>query len=642
MGNPRAPQVAVVDFETEAIAARPHYPPKPVGVALQRPGELRPRYLAWGHPTGNNCTRGQALAELRDVWRDAHAQRGVPLLCHHDKFDLDVAETHLGLKPPPWHRVHDTLFLLFFTDPHARSLSLKPSAQRVLGIAPKERDALRAWVLANVPEARRAPSTWGAHICQAPGDLVGRYAAYGDVRSTRKLFERLWPQVQARGMGPAYDRERRLLPYLLAAERAGMRVDVRRLRRDIPVYEAAHAKATAWLQRRLRSPALNPDSPDELAQALLKARVARERDFLRTAPSERFPAGQLSVAKESLEGAVRDPRVLQAVRYHTRLGTCLSMFMRSWLRIAEETGGTIHPTWHQVRQGHSGEDFSNMGARTGRLIASDPNPLNIAKSFEDRDDGYVHPGWLRVPPLPLVRVYVLPDQGDLFGHRDYNQQELRLLAHFEDGALCRAYNEDPTLDVHNFARDEIHRVVGLYIKERTKVKNLNFGDIYGLGVPGLVRKLQCTVEEARTLKEAKRKAMPDVELLKKAIKQLARDDQPIVTLGGREYFPEEPTIRHGRMQEFIYKLLNYLIQGSAADMTKEAVINYHEHPKRRGRFLVTVYDEINVSIRGRTQADARRELAVLGEAMQSFKLDVPLLSDAKVGRSWGELQKLRE
>lgn len=640
MGQLRAaPAVSTVDFETEAIAGRPHYPPKPVGVALRRPGERHPRYMAWGHPTGNNCTRGEALAVLRDVWRDAKAQGGAPLLCHNQKFDLDVAATHLGLTPPPWDRTHDTLFLLFFTDPHARSLSLKPSAERVLGIQPTERDALRAWVLAHVPEARRKPSSWGAYISLAPGDLVGRYAAQGDVNSTRKLFDHLWPQVMARGMGPAYARERRLLPYLLEAERQGMRVDVARLQRDIPIYERAHAKATAWLRERLKAPHLNPDSSEELAQALLRARVARERDFLRTAPSEKFPAGQLSVAKESLEGAVRDPKVLQVIRYHTRLGTCLSMFMRKWLAIAEETGGTIHPTWHQVRQGH-GQDNDNTGARTGRLIATDPNPLNIAKSFEDRDDGYVHPAWLRVPPLPLVRVYVLPDKGELFGHRDYNQQELRLLAHFEDGALARAYNADPTLDVHNFARDEIHRVVGLYIKERTKVKNLNFGDIYGLGIPGLVRKLKCTVEEARTLKEAKRKAMPDVEKLKRAIKELARNDQPIVTLGGREYFAEEPTIRKGRIQDFIYKLLNYLIQGSAADMTKQAVINYHEHPRRRGRFLVTVYDEINASVPRALQA-AKQELAVLAEAMQSFKLDVPLLSDAKLGRSWGDLRKLK-
>lgn len=626
----RAPDVTVIDFETEAIGPRPLYPPRPVGVAIASPGEA-PRYYAWGHPAANNCTEAQAKARLKEAWRSASK---VPLLFQNGKFDLDVAETHLGLRMPPWHDLHDTLFLLFFTNPHARSLSLKPSAEAILGIKPVERDALRTWVLSNVPEAQRKPSQWGAYIAQAPGDVVGRYSARGDAVSTLRLFKHLWPQVQRRGMLEAYDRERKLLPILLQVEREGMRIDVPRLRRDLPVYAKAHERAAAWIRARLRAPTLNVDSPEELAQALLKAKVAKRRDFVLT------PGGELSVAKESLDGAIKDSQLLQAIRYQTRLGTCLSMFMRRWLAIAEETGGTIHPTWHQVRQGYG--DSGSMGARTGRLIASDPNPLNIAKSFEDRDDGYAHPRFLRVPLLPLVRVYVLPDRGCMFGHRDYNQQELRLLAHFEDGQLCRAYNENPKLDVHNFARDTIHQVTGLLIQARTKVKNLNFGDIYGLGIPGLVRKLKITVQEARTLKDAKRKAMPDVEKLKRTIKDLAEDGQPVVTIGGREYYPETPTIRDGRVRDFIYKLLNYLIQGSAADMDKQAVINYHEHPKRRGRFLVTVYDELNVSIRGRTQADARKELTVLGEAMQSFKLDVPLLTDAKVGRSWGELQKLRE
>ena len=624
----KSPDVAVIDFETEAIDLRPKYPPKPVGVSLLLPGAT-PRYFGWGHPTHNNCTKAEALRVLRDVWRN---RAKVPLLFQNGKFDEDVAETHLGLPLPAYHEMHDTLFLLFFTDPHARSLSLKPSAERVLGIKPVERDALRAWILANVPEARRSPKSWGAYICRAPGNLVGQYSARGDAVSTYKLFRKLWPMVCRDNMLEAYTRERKLIPILLRNEREGIRVDVPRLRRDIPTYERAMAKVAKWIRERLRAPALNIDSTEELAAALLKAKVANKKDFMLTS------TGNISVSKESLDGAIRDVRLLQAVRYYTRLGTCLSMSMHKWLSIAETTGGTIHPTWHQVRQGH-GEDLTNQGARSGRLIASDPNPLNIAKSFEDRDDGYVHPSFLRVPPLPLVRVYVLPDKGCLFGHRDYNQQELRLLAHFENGTLCEAYNKDPKLDVHNFVRDLIHQTAGLLIKERTKVKNLNFGDIYGLGIPGLMRKLNITLEEAKELKAAKRKSMPDVEDLKKTIKKLANDGKPIVTLGGRRYYQETPRIVDGHVRDFIYKLLNYLIQGSGADMTKQAVINYDEHPKRRGRFLVTVYDEINTNVPPK-MADAKRELAVLGEAMQSFKLDVPLISDAKLGRCWGELKKL--
>lgn len=626
--NARVPDVATVDFETEAIESCPVYPPVPVGVALRLPGDRKPQYYAWGHPDGNNCTKGEAHQRLRDIWRN---RSKTPILCHHGHFDLDVAETHFGLPLPAWHDRHDTLFQVFLQNPHA-PLGLKPSAERVLGIKPTERDGLKAWILANVDEARRKPSTWGAYICRAPGDLVGKYAAFGDVNSTLRLHQKIYPEILKRGMGEAYDRERRLLPYLLANERVGLRVDVAALKRDIPIYEAAAKKAEAWVRKRLNAKDLNLDSNDDLAQALIKAKVAKPNDFLWTHPTERYPQGQMSVGKESLDQAVNDPRIIQALGYYGRLSTCLKMFMKPWLEEARETGGTIHTTWHQVRHGY--DTGGNSGARTGRIIATEPNLLNLAKDFEARADGYVHPKWLNVPNLPLVRRYVLPDKGHTFGHRDFSQQELRLLAHFEDGSLCKAYNDNPTMDSHAWLHGEIKRIMGLDIKDRTKVKTINFGDIYGLGVPGLVRKLKCSVEEAKTLKAAKKNAMPDVEKLKKDIKTVAQSGEPITTLGGRQYYPEEPTIRDGHPRDFIYKLLNYLIQGSAADMTKQAVINYHEHPKKRGRFLVTVYDEINVSM------PTKDEILTLKEVMNScVKLDVPIISDGKMGRSWGELKK---
>ena len=129
-----------IDFETQAISPRPHYPPVPVGVAIWEPGR-KPEYLAWGHPTENNCTLAQAKTKLKALW-------GRELLFHNAKFDLDVAETHLGLPLPPWERVHDTLYLLFLHNPHALSLSLKPASESLLGMPPEEQDAVKAWLLA--------------------------------------------------------------------------------------------------------------------------------------------------------------------------------------------------------------------------------------------------------------------------------------------------------------------------------------------------------------------------------------------------------------------------------------------------------------------------------------------------------------
>lgn len=625
-------ETITIDFETKAIEARPTYPPKPVGVSIKLPHERTARYYAWGHPTGNNTTLTEAKRVLRAAWNDREYKK----LFHNAKFDMDVAETHMGMRRLSWDEYHDTLFLLFLHTPHAESLSLKPSAERELGVKPTERDALRDWIIANV---KCQPRKWGAYIADAPGGLVGRYSAKGDAMMTHNLFRKLYPLVHDAGMGAAYDRERRLMPILLDNERLGLRVDLKALERDVPVFEREGARVDAWVRKRLKAKDLNIDSNDDLATALLRARVAKENDFLRTPPSKTFPNGQLSVSKESLMGAISDKRLLQALGYRSRLGTVLTTFMKPWILIANENNGRIHTQWHQVRQGH-GNDKDNSGARTGRIISSDPNLLNIAKTFEGRGDGYEHPRWMQeLRPLPLVRLYVLPDEGELFLHRDYDQQELRILAHFEEGALQRQYQQNPHLDVHNFVRDEIKRVVGLYIKDRTRVKTINFGDIYGLGVPGLVRKLKCSVAEAKELKNAKRRAMPDVEELKRAIKETAQQGHPIKTWGGRLYYVEKPQIQDGEARTFEYKLLNYLIQGSAADMTKEAVIRYHAMPHREGRFLVTVYDEINGSA---PKSAVAEELSRYRKAMESVEFDVPMLSTAKVGTSWGTLQNYGE
>lgn len=619
-------EVVRVDFETEGIRSRPHYPPKPVGVALQEPGEAKPRYLAWGHPEGNNCSLADAKRVLKEVWRDPR-----PKLFHNSKFDQDVAETHLGLPLLRWDRSHDTLFTLFLLDPYAPDLGLKPSAQKHLGWRPRAQERAREWILRNVPDARRRPSEWGAHICKLPVPLATAYAG-DDVRFTGGLHQRMYPEVAKLGMQAAYDRERKLMPLLLQAERRGLRINVPLLRKELALYERVLLKVDEWVRQQLRSPELNLDSNDELVQALLKAKVAKRADFLMT------PGGDISASKASLREALDNRggnRLFQAIGYRNRLTTCLTMFMRRWLVEAQESGGTVHPTWHQVRQGR-GAGSGNMGARSGRLITSDPNFLNLSKDFEGKEDGYTHPTWWRgLPKLPLVRRYVLPAKKARWGHRDYNQQELRICAHFEDGALMRKYQDDPKLDVHQYVREEIHRVYGV-LMDRRPVKILNFGMLYGLGIAGLANKLNSSYEQAKEIKGAQQLALPGVKELERELKAIGRAGDPIRTWGGRLYWAEEPRIKDGEVFRFEYKLLNYLIQGSAADATKEATIRYHQ-VARDGHFDVTVYDEINCSM-----FDVKAEMRRLREAMESVEFDVKLLSDAKVGPSWGELRPYRD
>ena len=625
----KTPRPITVDFETDAIQKRPHYPPKPVGVSIKKPGKA-PKYYAWGHPCENNCTKEDAGRALAEAWAPGGA-----VLFHNGKFDVDVAEVHFGLPRRLWDFYHDTLFLLFLHNPHAKELSLKPSSEAILGMPPEERDAVRDWVLANVSDIK--PSEWGAHISKAPGKLVGTYAN-GDTDRTERLFVEVWPRIQDAGMGAAYDRERRLMPILLDNERVGLRVDAAALRADLAVWRKLVEKCERWLCEKLGvSFGFNFDSDEEKATALEKSGIVTQWKLT--------PTGRRSTAKGNMTPDMfNDPKVASVLGYRDRLCTCIRMFAENWLAEAEAGDGHIHTNWNQVRQG---DGNNKTGTRTSRPSTSNPNLLNLSKTWDDKDDGYVHPKFLRIPELPLMRCYILPDVGGVFGHRDYNQQELRTVAHFEGGALLELYNRpvselpqefvrDGKLDIHSYASHEILRIRGVEISRRP-TKITVFRKIYGGGVPATATALKCSAEEAKRIISAVEHVLPGLKDLEREVKNVGKRGEAIITWGGRLYYVEPPSFskKYSRNMTYEYKLLNYLIQGSAADITKEAIIRF-VGLKKDSRFLVTVYDECNISVPAKA---LKREMGFLKQAMESIELDVPMLTDAKTGPNWGSLEK---
>lgn len=619
----RPPVVTTVDFETEKIESRPVYPPIPVGVSIKNPGERKPTYWAWGHPTENNCDKGMATRALKEVWSGS-----TPVLFHHAKFDIDVAETHMGCKRLPWERIHDTLYLIFLADPHAPSLGLKPAAQRFLGMLPAEQQDVRQWLIDN-DIVKKNDGKWGAYICKAPGKLVGKYAD-GDVIRTEKLFNHLYPLILSEGMGKAYDRERQLMPIFLDNERQGLRVDLNALEKDIPIYTGAKEKCEAWMRKRLGVKEFNFDSDVDMAEILDKQGIVTDWVLTKT--------GKKSTSKKNMTtDKFSDRKLASALGYRNRMVTCIGTFMEPWLEKGSKNNGYINPNWNQVRQ--SKDESRSKGTRTGRPSCEDPNLLNIPKSFYDRGDNYSHPSFINIPELPLVRRYALPDKGCQWLHRDYNQQELRILGHFEDGAILEAYKNNPSLDIHTYVQDEIRRLASREL-DRVSVKTINFGKIYGQGLGSLAEKLQISVKEVKQLRDMQNKALPGLPDLEKKIKDMVKDDEPIVTWGGRQYYCEEEKFveKFNRIMSFEYKLINYLVQGSAADATKEAIIRYNS-AKRDSRFLVTVYDEINGCA---PKPAAAREMKILRECMESVEFDVPMLSDGKIGSSWGNLTKFKE
>lgn len=625
---------ATVDFETEAIDDRPRYPPKPVGVAIRENG--RSRYLSWGHRGGgNNCTVDAAVNDLKRFWRDPDYD----LVFHHGKFDVDVAETHLGLRPPEPERYHDTLFLLFLSDPHARSLSLKPSAERVLGLPPDEQDALRDWLLEHRPVPGITKTNFGAHIAEAPATVVGPYAR-GDVDRTEALYLKLLPEIEKRRMEEAYLRERRLMPILLRNERDGLAVDVPKLAGDVVDYERVLVTLNRWLWRKLGDSGLNLDSDEELADALDAGGFVTAWEYTE---KEKKRKTSMKVLKKYINHLP----LLQVLAYRSKLVTFLSTFMRPWLEMAVRNGGRIHTSWNQVRGPEGG------GARTGRQ-QSTPNFQNIPKKAPlvlfpgDRApadyDGDVLwlPAALRgqVPQLPEVRGYVVASEGCHLFNRDYSQQELRIMGHFEDGVLLRAYRDDPRLDIHKLAQGLINDMLGTSFGRRP-IKNTSFGLIYGMGKDLLAESTGTDPATAGQLKRAYLNIFPGLGDLIGSLKERAAEGKPIRTWGGREYYCEPPSFseKFQREMDWSYKLINYLIQGSAADCTKQAIINYDQARSLDARFLLSVHDE---NMGEAPVRRAKREAGILRDAMAAVKFDVDMLSDGRVGPRWTELVDLPE
>lgn len=608
----------VVDFETQSIAPRPKYPPEPVGVAIMYPGK-EPKYLAWGHPTENNCTKEKAREILLDLWKGAR-----PLLFHNARFDLDVAEVHLGLQLPVWDRVHDTLYTLFLHDPHALSLSLKPAAERYLKMPPEERDAVADWLVEH--GVIRKDQNPGPHISKAPGDVVGRYAI-GDVVRTWKLHELLHGKLDA-GMLRAYDRERRLMPILLENERQGLRFDTERALKDLPGYERAVQQADDWLRWRLAAPGLNVDSDEELADALDTAKVVTEWTLTPKKKERSTSKKYMTIEK------FHDPKVFQILQYRNKLSTALSLNLRPWAEESQAADGYVYTEWTQVRQAHGNDGIA--GARTGRPTCS--KFINVPKDFEDKNDGFdfsiVQKVLPEVPDLPLVRKYLLPDKGHGWGHVDWSQQEFRIIAHYAEGELLEAYRENPRTDFHQLMQDRL-KGVGLDLQRRL-VKIINFSIKYGSGAPALAGLLRIPVDEAKAIINGVKQATPSVTALDLELKRRGREGIPIRTWGGRLYYCEPPRYseKYRREMTFEYKLLSYLIQGSGADAVKEALIRYNE-VKKNGRVLTAVYDEINISA---PKKALKAEVKLLQEAMESLEFDVQMLTDADIGRSWGELE----
>jgi len=564
-----------LDFETYPIVNDGPTPPDPLGLAVHGPG-------------------GSSYADQgpKTLW--TFHQKDEPIF-HNAKFDLSVALNQGWALPDQYH---DTMILGFLLDPYSDELGLKQLAERYLHILPSQRDKLKEWILSN--ELSATEKNYMNFLSTAPANLVGKYAM-ADVKMTAKLFQYMAAKVKKEGMWSAYKRELNLLPIVIGMERQGVRVDVPRLEKDMVKWERQVKKFDKQIYKILGS-TFNIDSSAQLADALDKAGVVHE--WIMTDPTGAHPDGQRSVAEPALRKILLDESdLLDLILTRSKLKTFINTFAKKWLDIAGRYSGKIYPKFNTTKQDY------DAGARTGRFSSAHPNLQNVPRNQTDKR-------------LPNMRDYLLPPDGCIWVAGDFNQQEVRMLGHFVEGHLQQRFT-DPTFSIHKDTHAFLlkNSVDIDYYDTKTTV----FSIIYGSGVTGVSNKLGVTKEKAKLIRDTIFDALPQLKTAMDKMREYEHFNIPIITWGGRKYYCEK-----GKS----YKMLNYLIQGSCADVTKEAMIRVASAPDYT--INLQIHDELLGFCEKGKEAQAVKQLK---DAMESIETDVPMTATIKTGNNWGGMNE---
>ena len=255
-------------------------------------------------------------------------------------------------------------------------------------------------------------------------------------------------------------------------------------------------------------------------------------------------------------------------------------------------------------------DFRQMGARTGRFSAANPNLQNIPRDLEDIRKGF------------LVR------KGYTNYYLDYSQIEMILLAHYtQDDYMVKTIKEGG--DLHTATAIRFHNTKEPTKEQRRIAKHLNFAVVYGMGIKGLTRVFKTTPDQARKFLTHYYELSPKIKEFRYEATSRAKVRGFVMTLFGRyrRLHPEEA-----------YKAVNAIIQGSAADIIKIAMIrinNYLKEYKLDANLLISVHDELHLEISNQTinqQKDHSRILEDIVKLMIDFK-EVSLPLSVSIGRS---------
>ena len=581
----------LIAFDTETNALDPLRADL-VGISLAV-RESEGYYIPVGHKTQSpQLPVDQVIAALTPVMTDPAIRKAG----HNIKYDALVLSNY-GLDVTPLS--FDTMIAEWLVDPASRNLGLKDMADTLLGISMthieeligRGRDQLGMDV---VPIASAAP--YAAADAEVTLRLVPLVQKRMEERKCVKIFEEI---------------EMPLVPVLISMEREGISLDTAFFEK----FSREMGKRLGELESEVYGQvghAFNLNSTQQLSRVLF--------EDLKLDPPDRgkkTASGHYSTSAAVLDELKGKHPVVDLLLEYRELSKLKSTYLDSLPLQVNPRSGRVHTS------------FSQTGSVTGRLASSDPNLQNIPTRTELGRQ--VRLGFVAAPGYTLVSV-------------DYSQIELRIVAHMAgDKAMLDAFREGQ--DIHATTAAAIYDIP---LEEVTKdqrrhAKAINFGLIYGMSAFGLTRSTDLTLAEAENFVKDYFEHFPGVKKYLDNIRVTAARQGYVETmLGRRRYFPNlaNPVNQMMRNREE-REAINAPIQGTAADIMKIAMINVQDAIAGSGlesRMILQVHDELVLEV---PENELEKTVKLVRRVMEeAYKLDIPLLTEARSGVNWGSMQAL--
>ena len=514
-------------------------------------------------------------------------------------------------------RLIDTMLIASLLDENRFSYSLNALAFDYLNKTKSEKGLVEA--------ARDFGVDPKAEMWKLPAMYVGPYAE-ADAELTLELWNFFNFELNKQDLWQIVNLELELLPCLIDMTWRGVRVDQNRLERT----KDALLKKEVILSQQIKK-MVGHDVEIWAAQSLAKAFDALSIKYPKTekgAPS--FTKSFLSEHPHELPKLIVESRNINKAN-----GTFINTIMKHCHKDSR-----IHSHINQIRS-------DSGGTVSGRISMNNPNLQQIPA--RDPEIG------------PMIRGLFLPEKDESWAAIDFSQQEPRLLVHYAHvygkakgsplpaiEEFVTAYNENPDMDFHTMVAEMANI-------PRKKAKTINLGMMYGMGVNKLSEQLDVSLDEARELIGQYHARVPFVKKLMNGVTQRLNEKSSsgsIRSIRGRKcrfdlWEPDtfsmnkalpykEALKEYGETTKlkraYSYKALNRLIQASAADMTKQSMVNLY----KEGIIpLIQIHDEIAVSVKDKNTA---KDIAKIME--NAVLLEVPNKCDVEIGPSWGEAKAL--